>query len=100
MDVSGPSAGRAKPYRRRSPNASRPTSRPIASASRSGAQRRRMLVSCVGMPRKSRGTTLTGVRMASVGSAPRSARSSAISAPVFPAPTTSTRWPAKGAPLR
>ena len=34
------------------------------------------------------------------GAAPCSTRSSAISAPVLPMPTTSTRWPAKRAPLR
>jgi hypothetical protein len=33
-------------------------------------------------------------------STPLSARSRAISAPVLPMPTTSTRWPAKGAALR
>ena len=39
------------------------------------------------------GTTFTAARTDKVGRAPTSARSSAISAPVFPAPTTNTRWP-------
>ena len=96
----GPIAGRGNPSRARFPNASRDASRPIPSASLSGALRMRMLVSWIGMPRRSRGTTFTGARTARVGLAPRSARSSAISAPVLPAPTTSTRCPANASPLR
>ena len=90
---SGPSSGRPNPKRARLPNTRREISRPRLSPSAIGARRMRMLVTCVGRPRNSRGTTLTGVRTASVGLAPRSASSSAISAPVLPAPTTSTFLP-------
>ena len=52
-------------------------------------------IHCTGKPNGSRGTIAGAVRMLSaVNAAPWSATSVAISAPLFPAPTTSTRLPA------
>jgi len=44
----------------------------------------------IGMPSRSRGTTLTGLRTDSDTALPASQRSMAISPPEFPNPTTST----------
>lgn len=52
------------------------------------------------MPASSRGITLTALRTARVGIAPCSCRSIAISPAELPKPTTSTRRPRHGSPLR
>ena len=60
-----------------------------------------MLTACDGKPPTSRRTMFGGVRTASrTDRAPPSTRSTAISAPVLPAPTTSTSRPAYGEGLR
>jgi hypothetical protein len=71
-----------------------------ASPMGSGSLASAMLESCVGRPSTSRRTMLTGERTDKATPTPCSARSSAISAPVLPMPTTSTLWPLKGAALR
>ncbi len=58
-------------------------------------------VAWVGIPFDSRSTTWGGVRIAMrTRPAPPSTRSTAISAPVLPAPTTRTSRPANGSALR
>ena len=67
---------------------------------RGGRRLSRRAVRAVGRPRISRGTMLTGPRTEIKVSAPFSHRSSATSAPVFPIPTTRTRFPFKSKPFR
>ncbi len=66
--------------------------RPSRFAIAAGSALSRMLVRCTGMPNGSRGTIGGGVRtLIATDAAPWSPRSVAISAPLLPAPTTSTR---------
>ena len=95
-----PIAGRTMPHFDRSPTASRIVADTSASRSASGSRDNMMFVACDGRPSRSRGTTCTGPRTTIDTSTPCSARSSAISAPELPQPTTSVRLPANGAGSR
>ena len=68
--------------------------RPIGFSARSGSLPSTIPSACAGMPKRSRRTMFGGVRTDSrTRAAPPSTRSTAISAPEFPVPTTSTSRP-------
>ena len=74
---------------------------PARSTRRTGSRRTRMPVRWAGQPAVERRTMCGIVRTARrTRAAPPSTRSTAISAPVLPTPTTSTSLPAYGAALR
>ncbi|HUZ99766.1 MAG TPA: hypothetical protein VMU74_10435 [Gaiellaceae bacterium] len=73
----------------------------IGSTQAGGIFRMAMPISCAGMPAVARRTICGALRTDSrLRDAPPSATSVAISAPEFPAPTTSTSRPRNGAGLR
>ena len=85
------------PQRLRSPTLRSRATRAMASPQRVGSRDSAIEVSCDGRPSTSRRTMFIGERTRERStSTPLSARSRAISAPVLPMPTTSTRLPAKG----
>jgi hypothetical protein len=73
----------------------------IGSKTRAGSRPSRRPFICAGQPAVVRRTMCGGVRIARLtDSAPPSARSVAISAPLLPGPTTSTVFPRNGEALR
>jgi hypothetical protein len=99
--VNGPHAGFPRPYSRRSPVPTLRITAPARSTARGGNVNRSSPKICTGMPAISREVIGGGVRTAiATRAAPSSTRSAAISAPVFPSPTTRTRFPANSRPER
>ena len=96
----GPLAARRKPSFSKLPSASRRTGALMMSTSRAGKMPIENHPCQIGNPSRSRGMICTGLRTAMVTSTFASARSSAISPPELPKPTTRTRWPAKAWGLR
>ena len=96
----GPFAARRNPRRSMLPTASRNTGALMKSTRRAGKRRYRIAHDRIGNPSKSRGRIWTGPRTANATSTPALARSSAISPPELPKPTTSTRFPAHKSGLR
>jgi hypothetical protein len=96
----GPLAARCKPNFSKLPTARRSTGALMASTRRAGSRWYRIAQDRMGKPNSSRGMICTGPRTDSATSMPALARSSAISPPELPKPTTSTRLPPYGAGLR